>query len=303
MRRVGLLCLEFLFVALLYTAVGVVVGILSAGRGRPEDLLRLLLLNLVALAPLVLFVWKVDGTWWSVWLTCMLSLAILQIVVPRLELQLELQRSLIDLPRRAINASGAGLAAGAALILVLRGWSDWNRYPPPMWPAGRFKEYAWRVPAWLGAFSLIHLVLARIGRWVLGQTSGVSVLQETAMRSVIGLTGLVAILSIAAHLRSRTRSRFLLMLLLGSVVSLTGRWLLVYGWPVSYQAARLLFRAAADVAAAALAAFLFLRPPPHRTPGRRGSVPKDEIRDVEEDADSEVGAETPADGLATAEEG
>ncbi|HPW54412.1 MAG TPA: hypothetical protein PLP31_01610 [Thermoanaerobaculaceae bacterium] len=258
MRQWGRLSLELLFVALLYTAVGVVLGVFSVGWGSPIDVTRLLLQNLLAIIPLVFFIWKADGPWWSVGGTCTLALALLQVVVPRMEMLLERGQTLIQLPVLALNAIGAAAAAVAALMMMLRPWNDGDSMPPYFWPAGAPNSYFWRIPAFVGVFAVLHVLAARLGRIVVRQTPQPAMLGELLAKIFVGGVLVLPVLAVTAHLGVRSRRR--LLVLLGAVATLPalGRWQLLSGWPLAYLSARVGFRLAADVGVASAGALLML---------------------------------------------
>lgn len=258
MRQWGRLSLELLFVALLYTAVGIVLGVFSAGWGSPLDLIRLLLQNLLAIVPLVFFIWKVEGSWWSVGGACVLALAVLQIVVPRMEMMLERGQTLIQLPTLALNAVGAAAAAVTALMMMLRSWKNGGGPPPYLWPAGEPASYLWRIPAFVAAFAVLHVLAARLGRLVFGQTSHPPLLGELLAKVSLASVVVLAVLAICAHLGVRSRRRLLVLLAVVAVIPALGRWQLLGGWPVAFLSARVGFRLVADAGVAIACAFLVL---------------------------------------------
>ncbi|HPC84219.1 MAG TPA: hypothetical protein P5234_12815 [Thermoanaerobaculaceae bacterium] len=258
MWRWGRLGLELLFVALLYTAVGIVLGVLSAGRGECLDLIQLLLQNLVAILPLVLLLWKVEGTWWSVGGTCALALAGLHIVVPRMELLLDRGQSLINMPIVALHAVGAAAAALAALLMVLPTWQSEEPAAPYPWPAGEPVSYLWRLPALAGAFAVLHVLAARLGRLVFGQTAHPPILTELLAKLPVAAVVLLVLLPVAAHLGVRSRRRVLVVVGLAAVLPALGRWQLLAGWPAAFIATRVGLRFVADAGVAIACAFLML---------------------------------------------
>lgn len=260
MRLWGRLSLELLFVALLYTAVGIVLGVFSAGWGRCADVVVLLLQNLAVLVPLVFFVWKVEGTWWSVGGACALALATLQIVVPRMEMMLERGQPLVQLPALALNALGAAAAAAAALAMVLRSWRDEQEVPPYPWPAGEPVSYLWRVPAFVAAAGVAQVVAAGIGRGLVGQTWRAPALTELMGKGALGCLAAIAALACAAHLGVRSPRRVAVLVGILGVVPAIGRLQQVAGWPLAYMSPRVGLRALADLLVGLLAAILLLVP-------------------------------------------
>ena len=243
MRQLGRLILEILFVALLYTAVGVVLGIFSAGWGRPPDLLRLLLLNLLAVVPLAFFVWKVDGTWWSMGGTAALALALLHAVVPRMELLLDRQASLIQLPWTAVNALGAAAACVTALMMVLRPWQNGGA-PPYPWPAGEPRSYLWRITAVLAGYATLHVLAARVGRMAFGQSTHPPLISELLDKLALGLVVVLVAYFVAAHLGIRSPRRLAILLSVFAVLPAIGRWQALTGWPLGYLSTRVGLRLA-----------------------------------------------------------
>ncbi len=266
MRQFVRLSTEILFVALLYTAVSIVLGVGVVGWGTGVDLLRLLLVNLLTIVPLVFLVWKVDGTWWSIGAACALSLAVLQVVVPRLEYLLERQASLAHVPSMVLNALGAAIAGSTALLFILRGANDWDRVPPFLLPAGSRISYVWRLPAWVAAYAALQTLASQIGRAVFRQKGGPLLLDEFLSKVAVGVVAGLAVMLLAAHLGARSRSRTALLLAVGTVLPLGGRWLMVSAWPVSFAAVRLASRMLADSGAMAVASMLFLLPLRPRRP-------------------------------------
>lgn len=258
MRKWGRLGLELVFVALLYTAVGIVLGVFSAGWGRPLDLLLLLFQNLLAVIPLAFFIWKVEGTWWSVGGTCALALPLLQAVVPRMEAMLERGQSLIQVPTLAPYALGAGAAAAAALLLVLRSWQVEDDAPPYPWPAGEPATYMWRIPGLVAAFAVLHMLAARLGRIVVGQTAHPPLLGELVAKLYLGGLVALAALAICAHLGVRSRRRLLILLAVLAVIPAIGRWQILTGWPATFIATRVGVRSIADLVVGACAAWALL---------------------------------------------
>lgn len=257
MRQLGRLSLELLFVALLYTAVGVVLGVFSAGWGRPGDVVRLLLLNLLAIVPLAFFIWKVDGTWWSIGGTAALALALLHAVVPRMELLLDRQASLIQLPWTAVNALGAAAAGVTALIMVLRPWQN-GGLPPYPWPAGEPRSYFWRLSAVLAAYAALHVVAARVGRMVFGQSTHPPLGSELFDKLALGLVVVLVAYLVAAHLGVRSPRRLAILLAVFAVLPAIGRWQTLTGWPPVYLSTRVGLRILADLGGGLLIAFLLI---------------------------------------------
>ncbi|MGV8038664.1 MAG: hypothetical protein AB2L07_00785 [Thermoanaerobaculaceae bacterium] len=260
MRQWGRLSLELLFVALLYTAVGVVLGVFSVGWGRPLDVVRLLLQNLLAIVPLVFFIWKVEGSWWSVGGACVLTLAVLQIVVPRMEMMLERGQTLIQLPSLALNAVGAAAAAVTALMMMLRSWKNGGGPPPYLWPAGEPASYLWRIPVSIAGYSLLHLVSARFGRVVFGQSSHPALGSELLQQAAAGTIVMIVVFGVSAHLGARSRRRTLVLLAIIGLVLLAGRWDVIAGWPFPLLLARVGLRLVADAGFGLLAVALLLQP-------------------------------------------
>lgn len=292
MREWGRLSLELLFVALLYTAVGVVLGVFSAGWGKPLDLILLLLQNLLAIIPLVFFIWKVEGTWWSVGGTCVLAMALLQVVVPRMEMMLERGQSLIQLPTLALNAVGAAAAAVVALMMMLRSWKNGGSLPPYFWPAGEPVSYLWRVPVFAGAFAVLHVLVARLGRVIFGQTSHPPMLGELVARASLAALLILPVMAVTAHLGVRSRRRLLVLLGVVAVIPAIGRWQLLGGWPVAYLSARVGLRLAADAGVALVCALLMLVRIPSRVAEEPVTEPTAAVGGEDDDA-VEVGSVVP----------
>lgn len=257
MRQLGRLSLELLFVALLYTAVGVVLGVFSAGWGRPGDVVRLLLFNLLAIVPLASFIWKVDGTWWSMGGTAALALALLHAVVPRMELLLDRDASLIQLPWTALNALGAAAAGVTALIMVLRPWQN-GGLPPYPWPAGEPRSYFWRIPAVLASYAVLHVLAARVGRMVFGQSTQPPLASELLDKLALGLVVVLVAYLVAAHLGVRSRRRWAILLAVFAVLPAIGRWQALSSWPVAYLSTRVGLRLLADLGAGVSIAFVLM---------------------------------------------
>lgn len=257
MRQLGRLSLELLFVALLYTAVGVVLAIFSAGWGRPGDLLQLLLLNLLAVVPLAFFVWKVDGTWWSIGGTAALALALLHAVVPRMELLLDRQMSLLQLPWTAVNALGAAAAGVAALMMVIRPWQT-SDVPPYPCPAGEPRSYLWRLAAVLAGYAVLHVLAARVGRMVFGQSTHPPLLSELVNKLALGVVVVLVAYLVAAHLGVRSPRRWAILLAVFAVLPATGRWQALSGWPLVYLSTRVGLRLLADLGVGVSIAFVLM---------------------------------------------
>ena len=258
MRQWGRLSLELLFVALLYTEVGVVLGVFSVGWGSPIDVTRLLLQNLLALIPLVFFIWKADGPWWSVGGTCALALALLQVVVPRMEMLLERGQTLIQLPVLALNAVGAAAAAVAALMMMLRPWNDGDSMPPYFWPAGAPLSYFWRIPAVVVVAGVAHMMAAVIGRTLVGQTGRPAVVIELMDKTALGFLVALAAFVCAAHLGVRSPRRVQVLVGILGVVPAIGRLQQAAGSPFGYMLPRVGLRVLADLVVGLLSAILFL---------------------------------------------
>ncbi|MCU0291623.1 MAG: hypothetical protein MUF10_06475 [Thermoanaerobaculaceae bacterium] len=299
MRQFGRLTLELLFVALLYTAVGVVLGIFSAGWGRPGDLVQLLLLNLLAVVPLAFFVWKVDGTWWSIGGAAALALALLHAVVPRMELLLDRDASLIQLPWTAVNALGAAAAGVTALIMVLRPWQN-GGLPPYPWPAGEPRSYLWRIPAVLAGYAVLHVLAARVGRMVFGQSTHPPLGSELLDKLALGLVVVLVAYLVAAHLGVRSPRRLAILLAVSAVVPAIGRWQALTGWPPVYLSTRVGLRLLADLGGGLLTAFLliegFKRSGLTRTAPAEPEPEADEQEGQEEEQEQQRRAEVEASG-------
>lgn len=258
MRQLGRLSLELLFVALLYAAVGIVLGVFSAGWGRALDVLQLLLSSFVILIPLVLLIIKVKGTWWSVGGTCVLALAGLHVVAPRMELLLDRGASLLQLPWTALYALGAAGAGTAALLMILRAWKGRNPLPPYPWPAGEPVSYLWRIPAVLVGYALLHVAASRLGRAVFGQVTHPPILDELLNKIAVGIIVVLVALAVSSHLGVRSFTRTGILLAVMAVLPAIGRWQVLTGWPPTYQASRVGLRLAADIIVVLLGCILFL---------------------------------------------
>lgn len=258
MRQLGRLSLELLFVALLYWAVGIVLNVFSPGWGRPLDVLQLLLSSFVVLIPLVFLIIKVKGTWWSVGGTCVLALAGLHVVVPRMELLLDRGASLLQLPWTALYALGAAGAGTAALLMILRSWQGRDPLPPYPWPAGEPRSYFWRIPAVLVGYALLHVAASRLGRAFFGQAGHPPFLDELVNKIAVGIIVVLVALAVSSHLGVRSFTRTGILLAVMAVLPAIGRWQILTGWPATFIATRVSLRFFADVCTALVCAGFML---------------------------------------------
>lgn len=224
-------------------------GVFSAGHGDVAGVLGLLLASYLALIPVAWFVARVAGAWWSIGGTATLALALLQMVVPRLELLLDRGASLVQFPWTVLHAVGTAAAGAAALMLMLRPWQFEDQAPPYSWPAGDGRSYLWRVPLAVGCYAAFQVLAARLGRLIFGHSTNPPLGSELLDKLALGSIAVLAAWCLSGHLGVRSRRRLAVLVSIFAVVPAVGRWQVLAGLPLGFLGTRVGVRLLADLAA------------------------------------------------------
>lgn len=257
-RRLGWLVLEVAVIALIYTVASVLVGATALALSGVWDLTRLFVINLIAVLSVAAFVWWADGTWWSVGATAVMTLMVLQVLVPHLETALERQASLGHLPLMTVRSLVAALIAVGALLFFLPDDGGFAEFPPTLLVVGGLGSYLWRVLVLTASYALVHVAMMRFGRGVFGQAGRAALAEEFLHRVLCGLVVVAVLVAVAAHLPAGGFPIRLFLVLIPVLVCLAGRLAVVAGWPLDMAATRVGLRAGADLVAGVLAIWLLL---------------------------------------------
>lgn len=251
---------ELLAVALVYTAVGLTLGVMKAAPPSASNLGILLGINLVVMGAGSWFVAHASGYGWTAGVGVAAMVGAMQLLLPRLELSLEARSGLRGMALVGILSGIAALVAAAGLVMAFGPPSVHPAEAPPLlwlpYPPG---SYAWRLPVLLVAYALLQVAAVTLAREIgPPRVGGPDFGDVLVARLVSGAVWVGAVALASLSLMGRTPPIVRALTGLAVVAGLAGRAVTYLAAPADIALPRALLPAVADLLAGLLAAFLLL---------------------------------------------
>jgi len=253
---------EVAAVSVVYTALGLSLGVM---RAAPPTPLRLALVLLVNLVVVIAASWYVTHTTGNKWIAAFGTASVMtatQLLLPRLELALEARSGLRGMALIAVLGGITALVAACGLVLAFGPPDVYPGGEPAIWLPFHPLAYLWRLPVLVVGYAALHVVAIEAARAMgpSGRTDtdlGDLVVARLVAGAVWAGAIAVCTLSLEGRLAAVVRALVVLVVIGG----LGGRLMLYLRASVDIWFPRTLLPSVADFLAVLAASFLLVPPP------------------------------------------
>lgn len=253
---------EVAAVSVVYTALGLSVGVMKAAPPTPLRLAAVLLVNLVVVIAASWYVTHTTGNKWVAAFGAASVMTATQLLLPRLELALEARSGLRGMALIAVLGGITALVAACGLVLAFGPPDIFQGTEPAIWLPFHPLEYLWRLPVVVVGYAALHVVAIEVARAMgpPGRTDtdlGDLVVARLVAGAVWAGAIAVCTLSLEGRLAPVVRALVALVVIGG----LAGRLMLYLRTSVDIWFPRTLLPSVADLIAVLAACFLLIPPP------------------------------------------
>lgn len=254
---------EVAAVSVVYTALGLSLGVMRAVPPTPMRLAAVLLVNLVVVLAASWYAAHTSGYKWVAGFGLASIMTATQLLLPRLELALEARSGLRGMAVIAALGGITALVAAYGLVLAFGPPDPYAGWQPVLWLPFHPLEYLWRLPVAVVGYATLHILAITVAR-NLGppSTAGTDYGDLTIARLVAGVVWVGAIAVASFGLESRLGAVVRALVILVVIGGLAGRLMLYLRAPIDIWFPRTLLPSAADFLATLAAAYLLLPPTP-----------------------------------------
>ncbi|HPC84829.1 MAG TPA: hypothetical protein P5234_16500 [Thermoanaerobaculaceae bacterium] len=252
---------EVAAVAVVYSALGLSLGVMKASPPTALRLAAVLLVNLVVVAAASWYVTHTIGNKWVAAFGAASVMTATQLLLPRLELALEARSGLRGMALLAVLGGITALVAACGLVLAFGPPDVFQGPEPAVWLPLHPLEYLWRLPVLVAGYAALHVVAIEAARAMGPAGRADTDLGDLVVaRLVAGAVWVGAIAVCTLSLEGRLGAVVRALAAMVVIGGLAGRLMLYLRASIDIWFPRTLFPSVADLVAV-LAACLLLLPP------------------------------------------